>query len=72
MSEAHFREIDKVLLYAAEAKRSAERVEQQLARDGADAHLVEALQRTQEELGEVHRHLMQGTDWAVPKQQLSM
>lgn len=72
MNEAHFREIEKVLLYVSEARRKAESVAEAIARDGAQPHLVEALREAERELAQMHRRLMQGTYWAVPKQQLSL
>ena len=54
----------------ARARRASELVE----RDGADAHIVEALREAQAELGDLHRRLMQGTYYAVPEraQQLAV
>lgn len=72
MNEEHFKEIEKVLLYVSEARRKSEGVAEGLERDGAEAHLVAALREAETELGELHRKLMQGTYWAVPKQQLSL
>lgn len=72
MNEAHFREIEKVLLYLSEARRKALAVAGEIERGGAEPHLVAALGETERELAELHRRLMQGTYWAVPKQQLSL
>ncbi len=72
MNEAHFREIEKVLLYVSEARRRAESVAEAIERDGAEAHLVAALRDAERELADLHRRLMQGTYWAVPKQQLTL
>lgn len=72
MNEEHFKEIEKVLLYVSEARRKAEGVAEALDRSGAEAHLVTALRDAEAELAELHRKLMKGTYWAVPKQQLSL
>jgi hypothetical protein len=72
VNEAHFREIEKVLLYISEARKRAAIVADAIERDGADAHLVEALRSAEQELADLHRRLMQGTYWAVPKQQMSL
>lgn len=72
MNEEHFKEIEKVLLYVSEARRKAEGVADGLERDSAEAHLVAALRDAEAELAELHRKLMQGTYWAVPKQQMSL
>lgn len=72
MNEDHFREIERVLLYVSEARRRAESVAQGLGRNGAEPHLVSAVKDAEQELADVHRRLMQGTYWAVPKEQLSL
>lgn len=72
VNEAHFREIEKVLLYLSEARRKAVGVAGEIERDGAEPHLVAALAETERELADLHRRPMQGTYWAVPKQQLRL
>lgn len=66
MNEAHFSEIEKVLLYVSEACERAERARRQLERDGAEPHLVAALQECEHHMRQEHRRLMQGTFYAVP------
>ena len=39
---------------------------------GADEHLIQAMERAQEELSDVARRLRQGTFFAVPKEQLTL
>lgn len=72
MNEDHFREIEKVLLYVSEARRKAEAVAGGLERGRAEEHLIEAVRESERDLADLHRRLMQGTYWAVPKQQLSL
>lgn len=72
MNEAHFLEIEKVLLYVSTARQRAEKVARQLEKDGAEPHLVEALREADSELLRLHRKLMQGTYFAVPDNQLSL
>lgn len=72
MNEAHFAEIEKVLLYVSEARERAERAAAAIDRDGAEAHLVEALRQAETELEELGRRLMQRTYFAVPDAQLTM
>lgn len=69
MNEAHFLEIEKVLLYVSEARDRAERARVALAKDGAEPHLVHALQTSHDELRQEHRRLMQSTFYAVPGQE---
>lgn len=69
--EAEFLEIHSVMLYVEEARRRTERAIGTLRENGAEEHLIEALQRTEEELRDVARRLRQGTFFAVPKAQLS-
>ncbi len=72
MNEAHFAQVEKTLLFISEARERAERAAKLLAKDGADEHLVEALQEAEQELEALHRRLMQGTYFAVPKEQLTL
>jgi hypothetical protein len=72
VNEAHFSEIERVLLYISDARERAERVARELARDGAETHLVEALEEAERELESLGRTLMQRTYFAVPKQQLTL
>lgn len=72
MNEAHFAEIEKTLLYISEARLRAERAAKLIAKDGADAHLIEALEDANRELLDLHRRLMQRTYFAVPEAQLTL
>jgi hypothetical protein len=72
VNEAHFAEVETTLLYISEARERAERSAKALAKAGADDHLVEALQEAEQELETLHRRLMQGTYFAVPKEQLTL
>ncbi len=72
MNEAHFAEIEKALLYISEARERVERAGKALARDGAEPHLVEALEEAERELEVLGRTLMQRTYFAVPKEQLTL
>jgi hypothetical protein len=69
--EADFLEIHEVMLYVEEARRRTERAIAALRENGAEEHLVEALERSEQELRDVARRLRQGTFFAVPKAQLS-
>ena len=72
MDEKHFAEVDVAMLYIEEARERAERAAAALRAGGADAHLIEALERSEKELSDVARRLRQGTLFAVPKDQLSL
>ena len=72
VNEAHFREIEKTLLYVSEARQRAEKTAKELRRSDAEPHLVEALEAAERELEKVGRHLMQQTYFAVPKGQLTL
>lgn len=69
MNEAHFKEIEKVLLYVSEAHERAGKAARGLAKSDAEPHLVAALEAAEEQLQQLHRRLMQGTYWAVPEAQ---
>lgn len=72
LDEQHFEQIDVAMLYIEEARSRAERAAGELRKAGADAHLVEAMERAQAELSDVARRLRQGTFFAVPKEQLKL
>jgi hypothetical protein len=65
MNEAHFGEIEKVLLYISDARQRAEKAAGSLAKDGAEPHLVRSLEEAERSLKELHRRLMQATYFAV-------
>lgn len=69
MNEAHFGEIEKVLLYVSEARERAERARRELATSGAEPHLIAALAASEAALLAEHRRLMQSTFYAVPGQE---
>lgn len=66
MTESHSGEVEKVLLYISDAQERARRASDRIEKDGADAHIVEAVRQAQRDLGDLHRRLMQGTYYAVP------
>ncbi len=72
MNEAHFREIEKVMLYISEARAAAESSAKTIAKDDADDHLVIALESTEQALAKLHTALMQSTFFAVPSDQDDM
>ncbi len=74
MDEKHFAEIDVAMLYIEEARERerTERAMTALRAEGADAHLIEALERATAEISDVARRLRQGTFFAVPKEQLKL
>jgi septation ring formation regulator EzrA len=72
MEEAHYLEVEKTLLYVSEARQRCERTLGTLRKEGADQHLLDALERAEADLAATHRRLMQETLFAVPEPQLSM
>jgi hypothetical protein len=71
MTDSHSAEIEKTLLYISEARKRAAKTVKSLRAEGADDHLVEALENTERELEALGRKLMQQTYFAVPRDQLS-
>ena len=71
-NEKHYGEIDAALLFLDSATRRIDRAIGMLRSEGAEEHLVEALERAREEVLTTRRKLMQGTLFAVPKAQLSL
>ena len=72
MSESPFAHVDTALLYISEARERADRAARAIAKDGAEPHLVEALEQAERELEALGRKLMQRTYFAVPDGQLPL
>jgi len=72
VNEAHFAEVEKTLLFVSSARERAEKARRTLEKDGADQHLVDALDSAERELERLGRTLMQQTYFAVPKEQLTL
>lgn len=71
MDEANFEEIEAAMLYIEEARARTERAAANLRAAGADPHLIEALEQSQQQLSDTGRSLLQGTLFAVPSAQTS-
>lgn len=65
-------EIERLLRLVSGARRRAEQVATALAKDGADEHLVAAVQQAEREPDAVSDHLFKSTYFAVPKEQLTI
>lgn len=70
VKERHSSEVEKVLLYLSDARTRARQAADAVEKDGADAHVVNALRATEAGLGELHRTLSQGTYYAIPEASL--
>lgn len=66
MVESESKEVERVLLFVSDAQERAGRASEQLRRDGAEPHIVQAMVDAQTDLAALHRRLMQGTYYAVP------
>lgn len=66
ISESHLNEVEKTLLYIAEARDRAGRARTALESADAEAHLIAAIKATEQALADDHRKLMQRTFFAVP------
>jgi predicted O-methyltransferase YrrM len=71
MDEPHFAEVDATLMFIEDARERAERAAARLRKDGAEPHLVEALERATEELSATQKTLLQRTHFAAPAAQTS-
>jgi hypothetical protein len=65
MIEAHSSEVERLLLVISDARDRARCTADQVALDGAPAHVVAALRTAERELAGVSRTLMQQTFYAV-------
>lgn len=72
LDEQAFEQIDVAMLYIEEARARTERAVAEMRKLGAEPHLIEAMERAQEELSDLARRLRQGTFFAVPKEQLTL
>ena len=72
MDEQAFEQIDVAMLYIEEARARTERAAGEMRKLGAEQHLIEAMERAQDELSDLARRLRQGTFFAVPKEQLTL
>jgi hypothetical protein len=70
--ETQYGAVDVVLLCIEDARRRAERAADELRAGGADDFLIEALEQVQQELSTSARKLIQGSFFAVPKEQLTL
>jgi hypothetical protein len=72
--EAHSSEVEKVLLFISDAQERARRASERIEKEGAEAHVVDALRDAQADLGALHRTLMQRTYYALtePAEQLAV
>ncbi|MEX2194845.1 MAG: hypothetical protein WD844_06125 [Thermoleophilaceae bacterium] len=67
MNEAHFNEIERALLHISDARRRTARAAKALSRDGAEPHLVAALEEADQQMEALGRRLTQRTYFAVPE-----
>jgi hypothetical protein len=68
MTETQSGEVEKVLLHISDAQSRARRAADACAKDGAEEHIVAALNDAEQQLAELHRKLSQGTYYAVPSE----
>ena len=71
-NEKHYLEVDAALLFLDSSARRLDKAVAKLRSEGAEEHLIEALERARDEVVDTRRRLMQGTLFAVPKAQLSL
>ncbi len=65
MTERQSSEVEKVLLHLSDARTRARRAAELVEKDGAEPHIVEALQDAERQLADLHRTLAQNTYYAV-------
>jgi hypothetical protein len=69
MNESQLAEVEKALLYIAEARDRAARTRRELERQEAEPHVIAALEASELTLAAEHRRLMQAAFFAVPSDQ---
>ncbi len=66
MDEPSSSEVEKVLLFVSDARERAAKARRHLESQGAEQHVLKALERVENDLASAHRELMKGTYFAVP------
>lgn len=64
--EEHFRQVERALLYADDAARKIAKIAGDLRKDGADPHLIEALEAGSEAVRGDHREMMKRVYFRAP------
>lgn len=72
VNEEHMAQVELVLFEMSGARKRAAKVAQALARDGAETHLVEAVEQAERELEAVIDGFFKSTYFHVPKDQLAL
>lgn len=67
MTEAQYREVERVLLCIGDAKARAAKARDAVRKEGADTQVTDALAAVERDLAELHRKLMQQTYYAIPE-----
>ena len=65
-SEDELRDVERVMMYIAEAHRKAEEMARKLAAEGAQERIVKALQTASAALRAEHNRLLNSTHFVVP------
>lgn len=65
LDETSYRKIESTMHYIEQARERAERAVKELRAIGAEQHLVEATERTEEELSDIARRYRHGSYFAV-------
>lgn len=66
MTEKQLQEVERALLCIGDARTRTRKAADTVRKDGADAHIVEALEAAERQIADLHRQLMQGTYYAIP------
>lgn len=72
MTEKQSSEVEKVLLHISDARSRARKAADACVKDGAETHIVAALNDAEQQLADLHRTLAQGTHYAVPDASLRL
>ncbi len=72
VNEQHMAEVESALFVMSEARRRAERAARDLVKDGAEPHLVEAMEQAERELEATIDAFFKSTYFHVPKDQLAL
>ena len=72
LDETSFKRIESTMMYVEQARARAERAVKELRQMGAEAHLIDATEKLEEELTDLGRRYRHGTYFAVPRNQTSL
>ena len=64
--EAHYRRVEEAMMQIDDAARRVRRAAEDLTKEGAPSHLIEALETSSNALSDEHKRLIRAAYWGTP------